>query len=171
VVRYLKSLGYRVLCIDKARYFGNKDGSYVNGIPEEAEDFTGDLPLAERAALLSHADFFIGLSSGLSWLAWAVGRPVILISGLTLPFNEFCTPYRLIDYHACSGCFNNSAFEFDRGDFAWCPRHKGTARQFECTRHIEAEWVNATIGRLMLDHNLQIANYSAKCTNGEKRDG
>ena len=36
----------------------------------------------ERARWLKHADFFIGLSSGLAWLAWAVGAPVVMISGL-----------------------------------------------------------------------------------------
>ncbi|MEJ0003708.1 MAG: hypothetical protein WDN30_09295 [Pararobbsia sp.] len=35
----------------------------------------------ERARWLKHAAFFVGLSSGLSWLAWAAGTPVVLISG------------------------------------------------------------------------------------------
>lgn len=39
--------------------------------------------------LLHHASFFIGLSSGLSWLAWATHIPVVLISGFTLPVSEF----------------------------------------------------------------------------------
>ena len=38
--------------------------------------------LQERARWLKHAAFFVGLSSGLSWLAWAVGTPVVMISGL-----------------------------------------------------------------------------------------
>ena len=40
-------------------------------MPEGAEDFTGDLPLSERINLLAYVEFFIGASSGLSWLAWA----------------------------------------------------------------------------------------------------
>ena len=39
----------------------------------------------ERARWLKHAEFFVGLSSGLSWLAWAVGAPVVMISGFTHP--------------------------------------------------------------------------------------
>jgi autotransporter strand-loop-strand O-heptosyltransferase len=41
--------------------------------------------------LLRHASFFIGLGSGLSWLAWASGIPVVLISGFSLPNSEFYT--------------------------------------------------------------------------------
>ncbi len=49
----------------------------------------------------------MGLSSGLSWLAWAAGIPVVMISGFTHPTNEFATPYRVINYHACNGCWND----------------------------------------------------------------
>lgn len=66
-----------------------------NHIPYGAEDFTGNLPLAERIALLRHADFFIGLGSGLSWLAWSCRIPVVLISGFSLPGYEFCNRSRL----------------------------------------------------------------------------
>ena len=58
---------------------------------------------------IKHADFFVGLSSGLSWLAWASGTPVVMISGFTHPTNEFATPYRVINYHACNSCWNDPA--------------------------------------------------------------
>ena len=74
-------------------------GLIWNHIPNGAEDETGDRPLAERARWLKHADFFVGLSSGLSWLAWAAGTPVVMISGFTHPLNEFATPYRIVNYH------------------------------------------------------------------------
>jgi autotransporter strand-loop-strand O-heptosyltransferase len=90
---------------------------------------------------MKHADFFVGLSSGLSWLAWASNTPVVMISGFTLPDNEFATPYRIINYHTCNGCWNDPAHKFDHKDFLWCPRHKDTPRQFECTRFITAEHV------------------------------
>ncbi|MCR5559554.1 MAG: autotransporter strand-loop-strand O-heptosyltransferase, partial [Schwartzia sp.] len=61
VVAYLKSLGYRVLCIDKERIM--EAHGYRIEMPEGAEDFTGDLPLIERLDMLTHADFFIGLAS------------------------------------------------------------------------------------------------------------
>jgi autotransporter strand-loop-strand O-heptosyltransferase len=151
-IKHLKARGYRVLCIDREAIHGA--GSRWNTIPYGAEDFTGDRPLAERVALLSQADFFVGLSSGLSWLAWAVGVPVVLISGFTLPLNEFHTPYRVINYHVCNGCWNDSAIEFVHDDFAWCPRHKDTERQYECTRFITPQQVTGTIDRLMNEQGL-----------------
>lgn len=151
-IKHLKEKGYRVLCIDQKICHGA--GSRWNTIPYGAEDFTGDLPLQERVDLLFHADFFIGLSSGLSWLAWAVGKPVLLISGFSLPLNEFYTPYRVINYHVCNGCWNDSTEEFVHSDFEWCPRHKHTDRQYECTRFITFENVNNVIDRLIKDYGF-----------------
>ena len=131
-VEYLKALGYRVLCIDKEKCHGY--GRHWHTIPYGAEDFTGPRPLQERVDYLGHADFFIGLSSGLSWLAWGAGTPVIMVSGFTLPYNEFFTPYRVINFHVCNGCWTDSSEEFVHADFGWCPRHAGTEREFECTR-------------------------------------
>ena len=106
--------------------------------------------LAERFRLLKHAEFFVGLSSGLSWLAWASGTPVVMISGFTHPTNEFETPYRVINYHACNSCWNDPRLRFDHKDFFWCPRHKGTPRQFECTRLITVDQVKQTIQRFRI---------------------
>ncbi|MCR5752784.1 MAG: autotransporter strand-loop-strand O-heptosyltransferase [Kiritimatiellae bacterium] len=152
VVEHLKSLGYRVLCIDRDRTSGQ--GWTWNHIPYGAEDFTGNLPLPERVALLQHAEFFVGLSSGLSWLAWAAGTPVVLISGFSLPICEFQTPYRVHNTHVCHGCWNASDVTFDRTDYFWCPRHKGTDSQFECTRAITGRQVIRTIERLRADRGL-----------------
>lgn len=143
IVRFLKTAGYRVVCIDQKPIHGA--GLVWNHVPHGAEDETGDRPLVERARWIKHAEFFVGLSSGLSWLAWAVGTPVVLISGFTHPTNEFTTPYRVINYHACNGCWNDPRHRFDHKDFLWCPRHKDTPRQFECTRLITADQVKAVI--------------------------
>jgi len=143
VVAFLKSSGYRVICIDQKHTHGH--GLVWNRMPDGAEDLTGDQPLSERARWLKHAEFFVGLSSGLSWLAWAVGTPVVMISGFTHPITEFATPYRVINYHACNSCWNDVQAHFDRHDFLTCPRHKDTPRQFECTRLITAEHVKRVI--------------------------
>jgi autotransporter strand-loop-strand O-heptosyltransferase len=146
IVSFLKEAGYRVVCIDQKPVHGT--GIVWNHIPHGAEDETGDRPLLERANWLRHADFFIGLSSGLSWLAWSVGTPVVLISGFTHPTNEFTTPYRVINYHACNSCWNDPRHRFDHHDFLWCPRHADTPRQFECTRLITADQVKQVVRRI-----------------------
>jgi autotransporter strand-loop-strand O-heptosyltransferase len=143
IIAFLKQAGYRVICIDQKPTHGT--GLIWNHIPNGAEDETGDRLLQERARWLKHAEFFVGLSSGLSWLAWAAGIPVVLISGFTHPTNEFETPYRVINYHACNSCWNDVRVRFDHKDFLWCPRHKDTPRQFECTRLITADHVKAVI--------------------------
>jgi autotransporter strand-loop-strand O-heptosyltransferase len=146
IIRFLKEAGYRVICIDQKSTHGH--GLVWNHIPHGAEDQTGDRTLQERARWLKHCAFFIGLSSGLSWLAWASGAPVVMIAGFTHPTNEFETPYRVINYHTCNSCWNDVRHRFDHKDFLWCPRHKDTPRQFECTRLITVEQVKATIRRI-----------------------
>ena len=146
LVKWLNESGYRVLCIDKDAVWGQ--GNCWNYIPNGAEDMTGPKPLLERARLLKHADFFVGLSSGLSWLAWAAGTPTVMISGFTHPNNEFQTPYRVFNHHTCNSCWNDPRQIFDHFDFMWCPRHKGTERQFECTRLITVDHVKRLISKI-----------------------
>jgi autotransporter strand-loop-strand O-heptosyltransferase len=146
VIEYLNGQDYRVVCIDQKSVHGA--GLVWNHIPHGVQDETGDRPLAERVGWLRHAACFVGLSSGLAWLAWAVGTPVVMISGFSHPINEFTTPYRVINYHTCNGCWNDVRVRFDHKDFLWCPRHVGTTRQFECTRLITAAQVITTLARV-----------------------
>jgi autotransporter strand-loop-strand O-heptosyltransferase len=143
IVAQLKRRGYRVICIDQKPVHGQ--GIFWNHIPYGSEDMTGDVPLVERARWLRHADLFVGLASGLSWLAWAAGCPIVLISGFSQPNTEFSTPYRVINWHTCNGCWNDVRHTFDHKDFLWCPRHANTPRQFECTRLITSTHVMQTI--------------------------
>ncbi|EFC6776100.1 autotransporter strand-loop-strand O-heptosyltransferase, partial [Escherichia coli] len=162
VVAHLKSLGYRVLCIDQYAHHG--EGLIWNHIPWGTEDFTGSHPLQERVNLLRHASFFIGLSSGLSWLAWATRIPVVLISGFSLPGSEFYTPWRVFNSHGCNGCWDDTSLNFDHKDFLWCPRHKDTPRQYECTRLITGRQVNGVIDRL----HLALAEQNGSVTRDKK---
>lgn len=146
VVRVLRAAGYEVVCIDQKPVHGQ--GLSWTHIPNGARDETGDRPITERARWLKHAEFFIGNSSGLAWLAWSMRIPVVLISGFTHPNNEFETPYRIINWHACNSCWNDVRLRFDHHNYMWCPRHAGTDRQFECTRLITAAQVLAAIKRV-----------------------
>ncbi len=143
IVAFLKEAGYRVICIDQKRVHGA--GLVWNHIPHGVEDETGDRALTERARWIKHADMFVGLASGLSWLAWCTGTPVVMISGFSHPTTEFYTPYRVINYHACNSCWSDPKHRFDHADFLWCPRHKDTSRQFECTRLITADHVKSIL--------------------------
>lgn len=146
VVAHLKSQGYRVLCVDRMTEYGT-DYTW-NHIPYGAEDFTGDLPLQKRIDLIKSADMFIGLSSGLSWLAWCCRVPVVLISGFTDPVNEFHTPHRVQNATVCHGCWNDTRCEFNHFDFLWCPRKKEASNKFECTKAITPKMVIDQIKKL-----------------------
>lgn len=147
VVAYLKDCGYRVLCIDRERE--NAFEGMSAKIPDGAEDFTGDIPLLKRVNLLAYADFFVGLSSGLSWLSYAAGCPVVMIVGFSLPWFEFDTPYRVQNFTKCYGCFNDVRVGF--AQVQHCPYHHGTDKQFECSYSITPQQVILTIERLRRD--------------------
>lgn len=146
VIAYLKTQGYRVLCIDCDKVC-EKDGYRVE-MPDGAEDFTENRSLLERINLLTKASFFIGVSSGLSWLAMASGCPVVMISGQTLPQTEFDTPYRVINYRVCHGCYNDMRVDWQK---KLCPYHGGTKRELECSKKITPQQVLLTIERLQRD--------------------
>ncbi len=146
VVEYLKTLGYRVLCIDRDRVCSNY-GLTIK-MPRGAEDFSGKYTLQDRINQLAYADFFIGLSSGLSWLAWAVDIPVIMISGFSEPWHEFQNPYRVHNLFVCHGCVNKF---IEREKLPFCPRFNGKPRAFECSKKISARQVINAIDRLIAD--------------------
>jgi len=147
VIDYLNSLGYDVVSIDKNNNIGC--GEHVNYIPVNSIDKTGDLPFSERINDLYFCDFFIGLGSGLSWLAWAVGKPVVLISGFSDPISEFYTPYRVINKSVCNSCWNDPSLPFEKGNWAWCPRNK----DFECSKEITFDMVKEKIDQCIKDLN------------------
>lgn len=146
VVDFLKNAGYRVIDIDRD-YISGQTVQW-NRIPRNAEDMTGNIPLTERAAMIANADFFIGLGSGLSWLAWCVKKDAVVIGGFSQPWEEFPTPYRVYNRNVCHGCFNDVRCVFDHHDYMWCPRHKNTNRHWECSRGITAKSVIDAIKRI-----------------------
>lgn len=150
IINYIKNvLGYEVVMISKEKYDSDWETSKLPGNKrfEGIIDATGDFPIEERMADLLNCEFFIGMGSGLSWLAWALDKQVIMISGFSDTWAEFetkCT--RIINKDVCNSCFNN--FKLDAGDWNWCPAHKGTPRQFECTKKIPATWVVDAINQI-----------------------
>lgn len=124
-----------------------KNGNLVVNISKDRVDYEGVINLEDTSIentmnVIHHSEFMIGLSSGLSWLSWAIGKHVIMISNFTTSDHEFQTNCsRLTDKSVCFGCWNKSEFRFDKGDWNWCPVWKGTERQFECHKKITPEMV------------------------------
>ena len=152
-VDYLQTLGYEVVCIDRHVRFGVKghwNDTPANSIRKNQFDNDPEIPLTDRINDLYFCDFFVGLSSGLSWLAWALGKSTVVISGFTPSRHEFYTPYRIVNKDVCNSCFGDvDCMPFDKGDWMWCPRHKGTSREFECSKEITFEMVKKQIDRLL----------------------
>ena len=121
----------------------NKEGVKVYHASKEGTELTGVQQLPEELALvaaaINEAAMFIGISSGLSWFAWALGAKVVIISGFTDPYVEFESATYVNNHHVCHGCWGWDTF--DKGDWNWCPSWKGTQRQFECTKTIGSDRV------------------------------
>jgi autotransporter strand-loop-strand O-heptosyltransferase len=142
VVDYLNNLGYECMIYSK-----EGDGYMNNFYPKGVSVFKGG-NLQEVINDLSTCEFFVGLGSGLSWLAWACKLPVVLISGFSEKWAETkLDTYRVINEDVCHGCFNWD--RLDAGDWNWCPLHKGTDRQFECSKQITSEMVIKEINKIM----------------------
>ena len=93
--------------------------------------------LEDSFNIMYHAEFFIGLSSGLSWINWSLGKHTVMISGFTAKDHEFQTNItRIQNEHACNSCWANINFIFDSGDWDWCPIWKGTDKQHICAKSI-----------------------------------
>ena len=98
--------------------------------------------LESKMDWIAGSEFMICLSSGLGWLANAMGKHTFMIANFTEEWNEFtnnCT--RIVKKDVCHGCWNNPNFTFDPGDWMYCPTHKGTSRQFECQLSITSNMV------------------------------
>jgi autotransporter strand-loop-strand O-heptosyltransferase len=117
VVDFLKTQGYKVVLIDKYKSFGVK--SFMNVAPKGVLDYTNK-PLNEIIPLIQHAQFHIGISSGLSWIAWAVNTPVVMVSSFTKPYCEFQSGItRIYNDTPTSGYFNTH--KLDPSNWNWYP--------------------------------------------------
>jgi autotransporter strand-loop-strand O-heptosyltransferase len=138
LVNYLIGEGYKVINV-------SKNGDNIPGVTK-----INDTSLDTTMNYIHHSEFFIGLSSGLSWLSWGIGKHVVMISNFTEADHEFTTNCtRITNNSVCNSCWNNPMFKFDKGDWNWCPEHKGTPRQFECHKSITPEMVIKQINHLI----------------------
>jgi autotransporter strand-loop-strand O-heptosyltransferase len=138
LVNYLKNNGYDVINV-------SKNGEEIDGV-----GMLDDTSLENTINTIHHSEFFIGLSSGLSWLSWAIGKHVVMISNFSEDKHEFTTNCtRIVNKSVCNSCWNNPNFKFDKGDWYWCPINKGTENQFICQKSITSNMVINQIQHLL----------------------
>ena len=142
VVDYLTSLGYEVVLYSK-----ENDGYMGNFHPKGITKFEAG-SIERLIEDMASCEFFVGLGSGLSWLAWACELPVVLISGFSEEYSETTLDtYRVINKNVCTGCFNR--YRLNASDWNWCPDHQNTERQFECTKTITSKMVIDKINQVI----------------------
>jgi len=128
LINHYTNEGYKVINVSL------EDNPFDNCIVPE------DKSIENTMNLIYYSKFFVGLSSGLSWLAWALKKDVVMISNFTQEDHEFkCI--RVTNTSVCHGCWNDPQYKFDKGDWNWCPVHKGTDKQFECQTTITSQMV------------------------------
>jgi len=131
VINFLDEKGYRVINVSK------EDNPFENCQPLD------DKSMQNTMDAIASSEFFIGLSSGLSWLTWAMEKPVVMIANFTEEDHEFeCI--RVTNKSVCHGCWNKAEVKFDKS-WEWCPFLKSTPRQFECQTSITALQVINTL--------------------------
>jgi autotransporter strand-loop-strand O-heptosyltransferase len=133
IVDYLNKQGYRVMVVSREptslQHIIDRTGSTIN----------------QTVNNISHSSFFMGVSSGPLWIAWAAGVPAVCISGFSTEVTEMKDCIRILNKDVCYGCFNDINISFDRGNWNWCPRQKN----FECTRAITPKMVIERIQPLL----------------------
>jgi autotransporter strand-loop-strand O-heptosyltransferase len=78
VVDLLTKKGYKVAVI-------SKEPTQLKNVI----DLTGSGSLKDRMVDIYHSEFYMGVSSGLAWLAWGLSKKVIMISDCTPSWCEF----------------------------------------------------------------------------------
>jgi len=135
IVDYLQIKGYKAVCVDK--YFSFGQDKFVNTCPINIDEFVGNNDFDNIIDIINNCEFFIGLSSGLSWLAWSLNKKIIKINSSVTPQFEFFTPYIVFNDKVCNGCFNNKKHMFNASLWNWCPEDKN----FECSKNINENQV------------------------------
>lgn len=135
VVGWLVSRGFDVYVASR-----EPDGWMGNKLPKAARRLP-DYDITTTATWIKHAEAFVGVGSGLSWLAWAMRVPTVIISGFSEEWTEMQGDgvFRVPNSGTvCHGCFNRHRLAADKWD--WCPDRDGSAK-FECTRAITPDAV------------------------------
>ena len=139
IVNYYKSSGYEVVVVS------SEEDGYMGNPNPKGVIYMKDSSMDTLMTYLYNCEMFIGISSGISWLSWALNKKTVIISGFSKPVTEPLDDnvIRIFNESVCNGCFNSH--RLDAGDWNWCPINKGTNKQFECSKSITAEYAISVI--------------------------
>jgi len=137
LTKMVKEMGYGVIILSLKEY--KIDGT----INVTSTDWD------EIFSCLYHSEFFVGLSSGLSWVNWALNKKTIMIAGFSENDHEFTNNVVRVSNNVCIKCWNDPVHVFDTGDWDWCPVYKGTERQHICQKSITPQMVIKEIKNLI----------------------
>jgi autotransporter strand-loop-strand O-heptosyltransferase len=151
VIDHMKKLGYDCVSI-------SAEQSQLKGVIDHCGQ-----SIEQTLTDLSGASFYIGLNAGPTWLAYSMGIPVVMITGVSEPWNDPPNPYRVSVDVCRPGCFNDPSLPIDRG-WEWCPRNKNYA----CTREITEAMVFKTI-KTLLQKEVTHAVEKGKVRQSDKR--
>jgi autotransporter strand-loop-strand O-heptosyltransferase len=124
LINHLHSKGYRVINVSR-----------------ETNPFNNCEPISNTSIeytmqVIAGAEFMVGLSSGLSWLSFAIGTHVVLIANFTAVDYEFSTNCtRIVNPKVCHDCWSDH--KLDASQWNWCPRNQN----FICHTSITAQMV------------------------------
>ena len=132
VVNYLIEKGYDVVSV-------SAENTNLTGVIKNSGQ-----SIEQTISDISGSNFCIMLNAGPSWLATALNKKCIMITGLAEPWNDFPNPYRVSVDVCRPGCFNDPTIPIERG-WEWCPRK----RDYACTREITPDMVKLMIDKII----------------------
>lgn len=145
IIDYLNDHGYDCISIANER-------SGLKNIKQHSGQ-----PIQNTIADIAGCSFYVGLNHGPAWIALALDKPTIMITGMSEPWNDFPNPYRLSVDSCRPGCFNDPSVLIQRG-WEWCPRNK----DYACTRDVTEEMVINVINKLMEEDTCQLPYRNAR---------
>jgi len=132
--KMLRKKGLTPVVVERDELFGIE--GHMNGLPQSAVKKVG-MNFLDVLNYIEHCEFYIGLSSGLSWVAQGLGKPTVIISNVTSKDNEYIDEktLRIYDESICHGCIHKEPF--DTNDWLWCPIYRNDdMRRHVCTKLI-----------------------------------
>lgn len=126
--QYLISKGFKVINI-----------SSENNINIDGVINIDDTTIENTISYIRGSEFFIGLSSGLSWLSWTLDKKCFTITGFIDNISDFnSNNTKIQNKNVCNSCWNS--YNFTK-EWEWCPINKNTIDEYICSKAISSKMV------------------------------